>query len=91
MKSITSNIILKLALLLFAVLCVVTVVRLQLKNNSLKQETADVTRQVEDAEAGNAEKQEMLDKDFDLEYVIELAREKLHLSLPNEIIFYNDN
>ncbi len=91
MKSIMSNIILKLALLLFAVLCVVTVVRLQLKNNSLKQETVTTNQEVDVAEAGNDEKKELLDKDFDLEYVIEIAREKLHLSLPGEIIFYNDN
>ena len=91
MKSISSNIILKLALLLFAVLCVVTVVRLQLKNNSLKQETVATNQEGDVAEAGIDEKTEMLDKDFDLEYVIEIAREKLHLSLPGEIIFYNDN
>lgn len=91
MKSISSNIILKLALLLFAVLCVVTVVRLQLKNNSLKQETVATNQEGDVVEAGNDEKTEMLDKDFDLEYVIEIAREKLHLSLPGEIIFYNDN
>ncbi|MBR3991737.1 MAG: septum formation initiator family protein [Clostridia bacterium] len=91
MKSISSNIILKLALLLFAVLCVVTVVRLQLKNNSLKQETVATNQEGDVVEAGNDEKKEMIDKDFDLEYVIEIAREKLHLSLPGEIIFYNDN
>ena len=96
MKSITSNIILKLALLLFAVLCVVTVVRLQLKNNSLKQETVTTNQEGDVVDAGNDEKKELLDKkldlkDFDLEYVIEIAREKLHLSLPGEIIFYNDN
>ena len=48
------------------------------------------------AEAGIDEKKELLDKkldlkDFDLEYVIEIAREKLHLRLPGEVIFYNDN
>ena len=92
MKSISSNIILKLALLLFAVLCVVTVVRLQLKNNSLKQETVATNQEGENQEYYfNVEHAEMLDKDFDLEYVIEIAREKLHLSLPGEIIFYNDN
>ena len=91
MKSISSNIILKLALLLFAVLCVVTVVRLQLKNNNMKQETVATNQEGDVLEAGNDEKTEMLDKDFDLEYVIEIAREKLHLSLPGEIIFYNDN
>lgn len=91
MKSISSNIILKLALLLFAVLCVVTVVRLQLKNNSLKQETVATNQEGDVLEAGNDEKKEQIDKDFDLEYVIEIAREKLHLSLPGEIIFYNDN
>lgn len=91
MKSISSNIILKLALLLFAVLCVVTVVRLQLKNNSLKQETVATNQEGDVVEAGNDEKKELKDKDFDLEYVIEIARERLHLSLPGEIIFYNDN
>lgn len=57
----------------------------------MKQETVATNQEGDVVEAGNDEKTEMLDKDFDLEYVIEIAREKLHLSLPGEIIFYNDN
>jgi cell division protein FtsB len=62
----------------------------------LKQETVATNQEGDVAEAGIDEKKELLDKkldlkDFDLEYVIEIAREKLHLRLPGEVIFYNDN
>lgn len=65
--------------------------RLQLKNNSLKQQTVAAKEQIEQTEASRDLKKELLDKGFDIDYVIELAREKLHMCLPNEIIFYNDN
>ncbi len=74
-KSISSNIILKIAILLFAVLCVVIVVRNQLKDNSNKQENAEVVNAINEKEASNTEKQEKLDKEADLDYIIELAKE----------------
>lgn len=91
MKSLTSNVIFKIAVVLFAVLCISTVVRLQLKNNSLKQEAEELRSKVEAEDDKVRELQNKLDAPFDEDYVIELAKEKLRLRLPEEIIFYNDN
>ncbi|MBQ7474573.1 MAG: septum formation initiator family protein [Clostridia bacterium] len=91
MKSITGNIVFKAAVILFAALCIATVVRLQLKNNGLKADTASLKEKIEEEENRVRELKSKLDAPFDEEYVIELAKEKLHLRLPDEIVFYTDN
>lgn len=91
LKSITSNIFFKIAVLLFAILCIVTVIRLQLRNNDLKSDAAALQTKIEEEERKVGELKNKLDAPFDEEYIIELAKEKLHLRLPEEIVFYTDN
>lgn len=91
MKSFTSNIFFKVAVLLFAVLCIVSVIRLQLKNNDVKSDAAALEAKIEEEERKVGELKNKLDAPFDEDYVIELAKEKLNLRLPEEIIFYTDN
>ena len=91
MKSFTSNIFFKIAVLLFAVLCIVSVIRLQLKNNDVKSDAAALEAKIEEQERKVGELKNKLDAPFDEDYIIELAKEKLHLRLPEEIIFYTDN
>ncbi len=91
MKGLRGNIILKAAILLFAVLCVVTVVRLQLRNNDLKRDAEELQAKIDVEEEKVRELKSKLDAPFDEAYVIELAKEKLHLRLPDEVVFYNDN
>ena len=91
MKSFTSNIFFKIAVLMFAVLCTVSVIRLYLKNNDIKSETEVVKTKIDEEERKVGELKNKLDAPFDDSYVIELAKEKLHLRLPEEIIFYTDN
>jgi len=91
LKSFTSNIFFKVAVLLFAVLCIVSVIRLQLKNNDVKSDAAALEAKIEEEERKVGELKNKLDAPFDEDYVIELAKEKLNLRLPEEIIFYTDN
>ena len=76
---------------MFAVLCTVSVIRLYLKNNDIKSETEVVKTKIDEEERKVGELKNKLDAPFDDSYVIELAKEKLHLRLPEEIIFYTDN
>ena len=46
---------------------------------------------IDEEERKVGELKNKLDAPFDEEYIIELAKEKLHLRLPEEIIFYTDN
>ena len=91
LKNFKGNIVLKVAILLFAVLCIATVVRLQLKTNDLKSDAAELQTRIDAEEEKVRELRSKLDAPFDEDYVIGLAKEKLHLRLPDEVIFYNDN
>ena len=42
------------------------------------------------AERSNAELKNKLETPFDDEYVAEIAKKKLNLVMPDEVIFYND-
>ena len=85
-----SNFFIRAALLLFAVFCAVTVVKLQLEFNQLKSTKALLNTQIEETKDRIAELEVELDTVMDDDYVIAVAKEKLNLRLPEEIIFYND-
>ena len=59
-----------------------------------REEMVDVTAAlraaIADTEQNIEALQDQLEAPFDDDYVIRIAREKLNLSLPQEIIFYND-
>ena len=69
---------------------IVSVVRLQLDYNSLKIRRDALAEEIQ----ATAERIEMLettlDAPFDDEYIIKIAREKLNLRLPEEIVYYNN-
>ena len=77
---------LKIAVLAFSVFCFVTLVSLQLQNNHLND-----TAQIDEYEAYIDSLQATLDAPMDEEYVAEIAREKLGLRYPQEVIFYSDD
>ena len=78
--------------LIFAMMIIgiVSVVRLQLDYNSLKIRRDALAEEIR----ATAERIEMLettlDAPFDDEYIIKIAREKLNLRLPEEIVYYNN-
>lgn len=78
--------------LIFAMMIIgiVSVVRLQLDYNSLKIRRDALAEEIQ----ATTERIEMLettlDAPFDDEYIIKIAREKLNLRLPEEIVYYNN-
>ena len=90
MQMLKSNGMFKLALCVLAVFCVIMIVTLQLQFNRLKQQKAALLEDVAAAEERIEQIQTALDTPFDDEYIIKIAREKLNLRLPEEVVFYND-
>ncbi|MBE6718626.1 MAG: hypothetical protein E7574_05175 [Ruminococcaceae bacterium] len=89
MKS-RSNIFVKAAAVVFIVFCAVTIIRMQFEFNALKESKTKVEEQIKVYELKIDELQARLEEDFDTEYIMRIAREKLNFRLPEEIIFYND-
>ena len=75
---------------MFIVFCTVTIIKMQFEFNSLKEDKAKVEAQIKDYELKIDELQARLEEDFDTDYIMRIAREKLNFRLPEEIIFYND-
>lgn len=81
----------KIAVLAFSVFCFVTLVSLQLQNNHLHDTAQDLSTQINEYEEYIGTLQATLDAPMDEEYVAEIAREKLGLRYPQEVIFYSDD
>ena len=80
----------KVLAVFFLAVGIFTVLRIQLKKNEILESTAQLEREY----AENLEEIEKLREDLeapvDRDYLIRVAREKLGLCMPDEIIFYND-
>ena len=90
MKNRETGVFVKIAIFAFAVFAVITIVQLQLQYNSYKEQRdelqAEVNDLIDEKEHLENEKADIGDKD----HVIDVAKDKLNLRLPEEIIFYND-
>ncbi len=75
---------------MFIVFCTVTIVKMQFEFNNLKEDKAEVEEQIKAYELKIDELQARLEEEFDTDYIMRIAREKLNFRLPEEIIFYND-
>ncbi len=80
----------KLALCVLAVFCAVAIVTLQLQFNALREQKDRLAEDIEGTKGRIGVLQATLDTPFDEEYIIRIAREKLNLRLPEEVVFYND-
>ncbi len=85
-----TSFVVKIAVFAFAVFAVITILQLQLQYNSYKEKLETLNEEVEDLE----EERDKLKNEYasieDGEHVVDVAKEKLNLRLPEEIIFYND-
>lgn len=85
-----TGVFIRVAIFAFAVFAVITTVQLQLQYNAEKARLNELQEEVEDLN----EQKEQLENELagigNSENVIEVAKEKLNLRLPEEIIFYND-
>ena len=80
----------RIAIFAFSVFAVISIVQLQLQYNATKAERDKLQSEVNDL----IDQKEELENEYavigDSDHVVEVAKEKLNLRLPEEIIFYND-
>ena len=89
-KKYYSNIFVKLAIIIFVVAALISVMQMMMKYNELQAERDALQAQVDSYRARIEALENEINAPFDDDYVIRIAREKLNLSLPYSIIFYND-
>ena len=87
----TRNLFVKLALLVFSVFCFVTIITLQLENNSMKEQADALDTRIQEYQAYIEDLQTTLNAPMDEKYVADIAREKLGLRHPQEVVFYSDD
>jgi len=80
----------KIALGVFAVFCLVTVFKLKIELDTLGREYTELQEKVDASEDYIKKLENRLEGELDEEYIREIAKNKLNLVLPEEIIFYND-
>ena len=79
----------KIAIVLFMAFSIIMIVQLQQQFNELEKKHTVLKAKIDAYEERIAELQYELDRPFDNEYIIEIARKKLNYHLPDEIIFEN--
>jgi len=87
----TRNLFVKLAMLVFSVFCFLTIITLQLENNSIKEQAAALDNRIQEYQIYIEDLQTTLNAPMDEEYVADIAREKLGLRHPQEVVFYSDD
>lgn len=84
-----SSFFLKIAIVLLMVFSIVMILNLQQEFNELEKKHMELAQKVDDYRERIDRLQYELDRPFDNEYIIEIARKKLNYHLPDEIIFEN--
>ena len=87
----TRNLFVKLAMLVFSVFCFITIITLQLETNSMKERAAALDTRIQEYQIYIEDLQTTLSAPMDEEYVADIAREKLGLRHPQEVVFYSDD
>lgn len=90
MQKIRLNAFVKLVAIVLALVCTVIVVKLNIGINELAERKSVIEKQVAAESEKVGELQNRLDTPFGKEFVSALAKEKLNLVMPDEVIFYND-
>ena len=61
-----------------------------MRYNALLEEQRELEHKLASYEEMKEELQELLNSDYDYEYIVKIAKEQLGLYFPDEEIFYND-
>ena len=80
----------KLAVIVLALVCAVIVIKNKIEINALAERKSELEVRVADGEEKVGELQNRLDTPLDREFIAALAKEKLNLVMPDEVVFYND-
>ena len=90
MNILSKNMFVRLAGLMFAIVCVVSLVVLRLDNNEKKAQAEILRVQVEEMQTYVDSLQADIDKPFEDEYVADIAHGELGLRYPQEVVYYSD-
>ena len=80
----------KIAIFALTVFAVITIVQLQLTFNEYRAKRDELQSEVDALKDQADELRSQIEAEIDRDYIISIAKEKLNLRLPEEIIFYND-
>lgn len=80
----------KVLVVFFMAIGIFTVLRIQLKTNEIMEKTAQMEAEIAKNRETIASLEEELNAPLDREYLIRVARKRLGLCMPDEIIFYSD-
>ncbi len=90
LEMISENLIFKIAVGLFAVLCIISIFSFNTEKQELLAQKAELEEQIACREEEILSMENDLSKPYDDDYVIRIAREKLNMRLPEEIVFITD-
>ncbi len=91
MRSIFRNMFVRICMLVLLAAFIIMFVSLHLKQNDLLQKAARLDGEIAQMHETINELQAEIDRPFDDDYVAEIAREKLGLRYPQEIVFYSSD
>ena len=86
-EAITDNIFFKIALVFVAVFCVITLFSANAQGEELREERDRLEEQIAEYREEILSLENDLSAPLDDDYVIRVAREKLNMRLPEEIVF----
>lgn len=89
MKNIFRNMFVRVCLLAFLAAFAVMFVTLHLRQNDLMAKAAQIQAEIDETKETINALQAEIDRPFDNDYVAEIARERLGLRYPQEIVFYS--
>lgn len=90
LEMISENLIFKIAVGFFAVLCIISIFSFNTEKQELLAQKAELEEQIACCEEEILSMENDLSKPYDDDYVIRIAREKLNMRLPEEIVFITD-
>ena len=85
-----TSLFLRIFLIVLVGLTVTLLATRMMEYNRLKEEQAALLTQLEEKQEDIDELQYLLDAPVDKDYIIRVAREKLGMNFPDEIVYYND-
>ena len=84
------NLLVRIAVALFIVFCLVTIIDLQIWMNNLDKQKEALTGEMQDLREEIAELEYNLRQPYDDSYAAKVARQVLKYHFPDEILFVND-
>lgn len=90
LETVTENIFFKIAIIMMAVFCVITLFSVNAEKQSLEAQRDALKDEIARCRENILSMENDLSKPYDDEYIIRVAREKLNMHLPEEIVFITD-